>query len=876
MKRLNKIKPFKYINGTKGAIALFLAVLMTPFLSIALLLVETGRYNSAVSIFDEALGVSSVSTLANYDAYLQNRWGLLGVSQDIDIDTVYTNNMNTNSGVLGDSMTINSLKAQGMYPLSDSEILYNQIMEYSKLNSPTTLGTNFLELSSLLEEFNKLKDYNDVVSLITSGVDAIDSTITLVESTDDLKAAANELDALKTEYSSKYSSFESAVNSLIDALEEPRPDEEEDEEGAQDYDDNIDDLRDDASTAKTEYVEVIGSIITSLSSFQSEMKECNEALASIQNDIASTVNSVAAINQQFNSKKADYDALTEEIKRMKSEGYNESNSTYVHALDYQAALETELAELQTKAGIAEATKNGLTTTADGWKDSFNSYSDATIGSIIVGFTNLKSTVNGLSISSITSSTEKVTTDHYKTVEVAGYISAADIDAYMTAQENELASGSLSALIDGITSFFDSMLKLSLFYEPELSAYIDVNYYETAFGGLPGGDAADGGVMRVVSAIGSMIKDIKSFKSNLTSLRLISALKKLKEIILDIGELLESIAQFAIDICNNIIDLLTGYDRLYYSTYTAFMLPCRTDYGAGGVSFDTMTGYSLGASELPKQNVTSSSYTVFDDLSVLIDTIRTAAEGSGDDLTFSGAELEYVLYGSNSEVSNQLYTFCALYLLRLLVDIPAVLGNAEVQSLAAASTFGYPIVMTLIILAEPLAETVLLVNGADISFYSFTIYLTPSGLPKLIEKLVSVCKLTTEQKDSVKGGLVNAFGATVDDYDYQKTLNDMASGGSVEPQHSDYVKDLGAFNYREYSFFLLLLTVTKEQQVARLSNLIQMETLNYYKSKGASYTFDLKNSYTYIGVESNVSVKQILPSLANSSLFKITRKHYRGY
>jgi hypothetical protein len=40
MKILKLLNPMRYINGVKGTIALFLAVLMTPFLTIAMLLVE--------------------------------------------------------------------------------------------------------------------------------------------------------------------------------------------------------------------------------------------------------------------------------------------------------------------------------------------------------------------------------------------------------------------------------------------------------------------------------------------------------------------------------------------------------------------------------------------------------------------------------------------------------------------------------------------------------------------------------------------------------------------------------------------------------------------------------------------------------------------
>lgn len=868
VKKKNKFIPRKYVKGCKGAIALFLAVLMTPFLTLALVLVEAGRYNSAVSILDEAMGVSSTSLLANYDKYLQDRWGLLSVDQGVAINNLYEQYLTTNSAVLGDSLELKRVKASGLYALSDSEILYNQILEFSKLNAPTKLATNFLNLTDLIKSLEKFKDLGNIFDLITSGTDAIDSTITLVESADDLKQYANNLDGLKSTYETKYADFVASVDALIEELKKPRADEETDEE----YNQRIGILQTSVDSAKNEYKGVVQDIIDNLSDYKKEMKDCSDALTSIQGDIASAIASAAAIKVDLDSKSKDLKALDEEIERMESEGMNESNTAYSHALDYRAALQAEVAKLQMEKGIADAAKNGLTTVNDGWKKSFNSYSDATIGSLISSFESIKTKLESFNSSSITKDSEGIKDSEYHNVSIGGYISAADIDAYLAEQENELANGSLSALINGINSFFNSILKLNLFYDPALSAYIDVQYYMDTFGNLPGADNADGGVMSIVGDIGDMLTAISDFQSNLAGLKFISALKNIKTLIESIGNLLKDIAQFAVDIVKNIIDLFSDYDRLYYSTYTTFNLPCRTDYKNGAMAFTAMTGYLLNSTSLPSQEIMSSSYSVFDDLAALVNTIKSAAAGTGDDITFSGAELEYVLYGSNSEVSNQLYTFCALYLMRLLMDIPAVLANSEVQSLATASTFGYPVVMALIIFAEPFVDTILLVNGVDgIPLYETTIYLTPTGLPKLIEKLISVCKLTTEQSESIKSGFVSAFGATDDDYDYQKTLNDYQNGSSTK-KDSKFL----SFNYREYCFMLLLLTVTKEQQMARLSNLIQMETLYYYQTQGVPYTFNLKNSFTYVKSEADISVKQMLPSLADSALFDIKRTQYRGY
>ena len=278
------------------------------------------------------------------------------------------------------------------------------------------------------------------------------------------------------------------------------------------------------------------------------------------------------------------------------------------------------------------------------------------------------------------------------------------------------------------------------------------------GGLPGGNAANGGVIQIIHNIADTITAIRNFKEDLSHWKFGQALLKLKEIIVNIVNLFEALVQFACGIVRNILDLFQGCDRLYYSTYVTFNLSCRTDD-----DFKCMTGYTL--EDLPEQEIVGNNGTVFDDLVALIDAVQGYVNGSGDDITFSGAELEYILYGSNSEVANQLYTFCALYLIRFLLDIAPVVANTEVQELAAATTFGYPVVIGLEMVLEPLIETIFLVNGESFSIYDKTVFLTPTGLPTMINKMISVARVTAQESEVLKEELVNAFGATMDDYEY---------------------------------------------------------------------------------------------------------------
>lgn len=923
MKKVKKRGRLSCINGAKGAISLFLAVLMTPFLTIALLLVEVGRYNSAVSVLDEALGVSSLSTLANYDDYLQERWGLMALSQEIDYDAVYKENLEINGEIMGNAINIDSSKVEGMYALSDPEILKNQIIEYSKLNVPTKLATEFVNLSDLVKKLENLAGMGNIMSLLTKGVDAIDSGITLIESAEKLKESASKLDGFHDDYEAKYSAFETATNTLISNLQKKKdlesklatlnselddlkaelkelqgeneeettePTEEESEKvkakkkEISDKEKEISEVqsqinslngtitsnRSSAKTAQTEYADILSQISSGLSNFKESMADCNEAVISIQNDIAGAGAAIIAISTDLANKRADLKAIKEDLKRMEKEGYTESDPSYAAGLDYKIALEKEVSELETQKALYDATSKGLEEMTDSWNTSFEAYSDATLGETIKGFDQLRQKVLNLDISSVSASTPKITRETYKSISLGGYINADDIEKYLLQQEEELKSGSLSALLDGLTAIYNELMGLSIFFEDNLDACIDLQYYNDNFGGLPGGAKADGGILEVIKNIGDVCGSASGFVKNLVNLKLLKALKELKKLVKSVIALIESIAQVALNLLKNIANLLTGYDKWYYGAYAAYNLSCRTDYSttSGSVSLKTMSGYSVGKDSFPEAN-NNINVPIFGELAALIGTINTYITDTGKDITFSGAELEYILFGSTSEIANQLYVFCVLYLIRLLFNIPSITSNVEVQGLAASATLGYPVVIGLYIVLEPLVQTILLVNGSNQALVPATVYLSPSGLPKLVGELVSFCKLTDEQAEKIGNKMVTAISKSQDDYDYQKKLAEYQSEGSTS-------KALFDLSYREYCFILLLLTVDEPQLLARLSNLIQMETHFYYQNQKKEFNFDLKKSYSYLYVQVNASMSQVMPSLADSSLFTIERDHYRGY
>lgn len=961
MKKRNKKNRKSWINGTKGAISLFLAVLMTPFLTIALMLVEVGRYNSAVSLLDEVMSISSISTLANYDSYLHDRWGLLALDQGVDLQTVYADNLENNVQIMGDSLKVNKMTLNATYDLAQSNVLRAQILEYSKLNVPTKLAMEVFNLADIVKNLeSKMTGFRNMASLVTRGVDAIDSAITIAESAEKLKESANKLDGLRTEYEAKYVAFETAMNTLISNLQRKRSLESQLsqlERELKDLRDELDDLlgeqkkqeeeseEDDGTTETTEptettvpteaeseevkakrkeieekekeinrvnreiralnntigsnrstavaardqYAAVLQQIASELGNFKTLMADCSDAVKSIQNDIAGAVTDILSLEAEMfelekslEDEKKTLEKYQKDLEDMENNGTDTSDSAYVET--YKKMMEQEkkvndlqvqLADMETEASACEAASNGVGKMADEWSTSFKDYSDATLGKAISGFEELRAKVLEVNPNAATANTAKITREVYKQVALAGYINAADIDKYLKEQEKELKNGTLKALLDGLVAIYNGIMGLSIFFDDDLDACIDVGYYNLNFGGLPGGSAAEGGLIGVIGSIGTLCNTVKTVKEEWDDKAYISALWELRNLGSNIVDVFASIGEMLVQLLESITELFTGYEKWYYSAYCAYTLTCRTDHDqTGGVSMSTMTG-SVGSDSFPEEEK-NMEIPVFGELFALIDTINTYINSTGSDLSFSGAELEYILLGSNSEIANQLYVFCAIYLIRLIVCAPVISSNVEVQALAASATLGYPVVMGLYYFLEPLVQTILLVNGKSQGLLPTTIYLSPSGLPKLVQALVSFCHMTDQEAKKLGQNMVDAFAESQEDYDAEKEKLEVPAEEDDETGDKKKKKKAFELSYRDYCLLILLVTVKKDQQIARLSNIIQMETLTYYKNKGASFTFDLRKAYTYIDATADVDISQIMPSLTDSSWFSVTRQISRGY
>ena len=180
-------------------------------------------------------------------------------------------------------------------------------------------------------------------------------------------------------------------------------------------------------------------------------------------------------------------------------------------------------------------------------------------------------------------------------------------------------------------------------------------------------------------------------------------------------------------------------------------------------------------------------------------------------TFKGAELEYILAGTNDEKMNQMASFYDLYFLRMVLDLPSIFSDNGVRTAAMSASIASWIVYVLYIVIEPLCDTLILVNGGTVQLIRDKCFLTAGGLLNLTDSLE------------------NAYIGT-------------SSGG----ENGDMKKlELG---YKTHMLLLIFLKVSDEMQMKRLSDLVKLEAAAYYGS------FNIYKAYTTVKISADVTFK----------------------
>lgn len=250
----------KYINGTNGVISLFLAILMVPFASIAGVLVNSARINSAVALFDEALCSASNSTLGTYDKFLRERFGLLAMDQNTAshgsgysvqqlIQDTFKEYMDKNTEVLSNTYDTSTVSATGVYPLADTDVLLSQVYEASKYTVPAKLVIDGFSIEDMIKALTKdLSSVTGIFNTISSSASVVDKVANCDDKFTSLNNKIKSLEESKTNYDNAYNEFKNAVdeyNLLIDEINNKKAE----------IQKQIDGLNDDISDAEKKFKE---------------------------------------------------------------------------------------------------------------------------------------------------------------------------------------------------------------------------------------------------------------------------------------------------------------------------------------------------------------------------------------------------------------------------------------------------------------------------------------------------------------------------------------------------------------------------------------------------------------------------------------------
>lgn len=156
MKLVKVKKIYKKINSTRAAVSILLALLMSPLLSISLILVESARYQSAVQMINELSDSSAFSALAKYDRFIEKRFGILGTNGDKEVKDIFSDYMEKNKKAFGNTVEIKENYSSGTFPLSHTSVLKQQLLEVSEINVPLGTINSFVDFSKLSEAIKNI------------------------------------------------------------------------------------------------------------------------------------------------------------------------------------------------------------------------------------------------------------------------------------------------------------------------------------------------------------------------------------------------------------------------------------------------------------------------------------------------------------------------------------------------------------------------------------------------------------------------------------------------------------------------------------------------------------------------------------------------
>ena len=884
------------VNGTKGMLSIFLALVVSPLLMSTFIFIEYARIQSIQELMKEVMGSSLYSTLGHYDDYVEERFDLLSISQKDDINTTYQGYMKANMNALGKGASIQSMEASGQHSLGSASILKQQIYEaseYTVMAQAMWDGFDLDRIKKKLDGLPGMKQLNAGAEVANKVVGYANDTKDMINSVKDFWEKAKDFKKKCQNYKTKYKAFQAAMEA-VEAIRNSGQ-----EEGLPAAEAAADAAARELATATKELSTSLGNLYDASKDLKGKMEKVKKDLEEVKEKTkteekkteASTAESTASTGTELATIPANgsgtelatipANGAGTELATIPANGSGTELATIpANGSGTELAIipangtSTEVATVEPDADFTIPEGNGeetIGTDAYKWfeemhkatEDFANKQIQKGIDAIVEAEkTSLNNQAVALSsFSASTHSMADLSSTPLGKIEIKGFDEdletyAGDLVKILDKSATEDEEGVKEVIKIG--KLAKKLMEMKIFYDNSLDSNINpaLLAHKSSF---------DTSTLMTASGFAGMLQDAIDFADACQGFpNVFKAITKLVSFMINLAKFLAGLVTWIAEHFINLAKFLVNYQEYYHAFllygYAAYNLPNRTTYQKGS----TLTGYSFqkvfkmaGGSDKGGKGGAMSD-------------IASLGDNAGSDPMLKGAELEYMLTGANSEYAAQAGAFFDGYMLRLMVDCYAVFNSDILKALSALGPVR--IVATVIfLLLEPFLDMVILVNGGTQVLFKTTAYLSIKGLPHLAQDMAGILDLDDDDKSTLKGMFES------------KREGGSSTGTEVAIYHDDPAKhggqdgsgktndknEMGYFplDYTAHGAILMILCTPYDQYTERMQNIIQLEAKEKHKK---DFDFDINKAYTSVHSDNKYKLNVFMnlsPSLTGGFSFE---------
>ena len=772
----------RYVNGAKGFLSIFLALTVSPLLLCTFMFIEYARYQSINELMQEVMGSSLFSTLGSYDGYLDERFDLMAVSQEADINSLYQKYATANTASFGKSVTLSEMSAQGQHDLGKGDILKQQLYEASeKPVLAQTLWDGF-DVDSIIGQLNeslKLEQFSRMAQVADNAATLGDDATKMIKAAIDASAKA------KT-YSTNYDQYDAAAEKFRAALAAV--------EAARD-------------TGGSTLAAAEAAAQDAAKEYAAAAEKLNESLGDLSDTLGDLIESAGKLDEDMQKLSGSYK------KAKKEKDYVETDSTdWLHML---------------QAKVADFAANYISQN----RQSKVNEEQAKFRTQMASLNTFVASGQGVSAMS---------TEPYKpiTVESVGRniqnpLSNLVYNLNHSASDND---GALEGLMK-IGELALDLLDIQFLYDGNLNSKIDTSK-------LVHMDSYDTSSLLAASGLAGVLNDSLEFLNGILNKDVLKMITSFVSFMVNVAKFLLGIIAWIIEHFVNLVRFV-GQPKEYYHAfllygYAAYNLPNRTTYMEGS----TLSDYEFKKIfNLAGGNYNTDSGGSLKDIMSIQDGSGTDPMFKGAELEYmlTGATSEYAAQ-TGAFVDGYMLRMATDAVAVLNSDILEALTVTGPGRIAATIIFLVlePLIDMIVLVndgKEPLFKKVAYLSLEGIPYLVKDLAKVPNLSESMKDDIDGRFK---NMVDTINKPIKEAEKESKEN----KKRNKNQHGSQDNPLGEEMSEDNGLFmmDYTGHGAILLILCTPLEDYTKRMQNLIQTEAKEYYKGK---LDFSIDKTYTSI-------------------------------